>query len=169
MATTQTQPAENTQPAEKKPSSRPCPNCAETLSGAPCQNCGWEPGLVPVAVTQTADGPVTTFAAEKRHRFMLIFGVLACLLGVAIVGSQISGGSAGGIAAGIIFGPLVFAAGVITLKNTRGGKAWWGLSAKEKGMAVPGLIAGACLGMLIIPILLICVAFMKMSTDAWRG
>jgi hypothetical protein len=161
--------ATQTAPAAKSPSSRPCPNCAETLVSPPCANCGWEPGLVPVAVTQAADGPVTTFAAEKRHRFMLAFGVLACLLGVAIVGSGISGGSAGGIVAGIIFGPLVFAAGVLTLKNTRGGKAWWGLSAKEKGLAVPGLIAGGCLGLLIIPVLLICVAFMRMSTDAWRG
>jgi hypothetical protein len=75
----------------------------------------------------------------------------------------------GSIAAGIIFGPLIFAAGVMTLKNTRGGKAWWGLSAKEKGMAMPGLIAGGFLGMCIIPILLFCVAMMKMSTDAWRG
>jgi hypothetical protein len=162
MATTETL------PAAKTPSSRPCPNCADALASPPCATCGWEPGLVPVALTQTADGPVTTFAAEKRHKFMLAFGVLACLLGVAIVGEPVSHGSAGGIAAGIIFGPLVFAAGVITLKNTRGGKAWWGLSAKEKGMAIPGLIAGGFLGLCIIPILLICVAFMKMSTDAWR-
>ena len=35
-------------------------------------------------------------------------------------------------------------------------------------MAVPGLIAGGFLGLMIIPVLLICVAFMKMSTDAWR-
>ena len=163
MATTQT-----ASPA-KSPSSRPCPNCADTLASPPCVNCGWEPGLVPVALTQTADGPVTTFAAEKRHKFILAFGVLSCLLGVAIVGEPVSGGSAGGIVAGIIFGPLVFAAGVMTLKNTRGGKAWWGLSAKDKGLAIPGLIAGGFLGLCIIPILLICVAFMKMSTDAWRG
>ena len=163
MATTETLP-----PA-KLASSRPCPNCADTLISPPCQNCGWEPGLVPVAVTQTADGPVTTFAAEKRHRFMLAFGVLSCLFGVGILGSGISGGSAGGIAAGVILSPVVFAAGVITLKNTRGGKAWWGLSAKEKGMAVPGLIAGGFLGLFIIPILLLFVAMMKMSTDAWRG
>jgi hypothetical protein len=149
--------------------SRPCPNCADTLTRPPCENCGWEPGLVPVALTQTADGPVTTFAAEKRHKFMLAFGVLSCLFGVAILGHGISGGSASGIVAGIIFGPLVFAAGVMTLKNTRGGRAWWGLSAKEKGMAVPGLIAGGFLGLCIIPILLLFVAMMKMSTDAWRG
>jgi len=150
-------------------SSRPCPNCADALTSPPCENCGWEPGLVPVALTQTPDGPVTTFAAEKRHRFMLAFGVLSCVFGVGILGQTISSGSAGSIVAGIIFGPLVFAAGVITLKNTRGGKAWWGLSAKEKGLAVPGLIAGGFLGLLIIPILLFCVAMMKMSTDAWRG
>src|ERR1035438_3735656 len=163
MATTET-----LHPA-KSPSSRPCPNCAGTLASPPCANCGWEPGLVPVALTQTADGSVTTFAAEKRHKFILAFGVLSCLLGVAILGSGISGGSAGGIVAGIIFAPLVFAAGVMTLKYTRGCNAWWGLSAKEKGMAVPGLIAGGFLGLCIIPILLICVAMMKMSTDAWRG
>jgi hypothetical protein len=163
MATTQT-----LYPATS-PSSRPCPNCAGTLSSPPCASCGWEPGLVPVALTQTADGPVATFAAEKRHRFMLAFGVLSCVFGVGILGDAISGGSAGGIVAGIIFGPLVFAAGVMTLKNTRGGRAWWGLSAKEKGMAVPGLIAGGFLGLCIIPILLFCVAMMKMSTDAWRG
>jgi hypothetical protein len=153
----------------KAPATRPCPNCADTLTSPPCENCGWEPGLVPVALTQTADGPVTTFAAERRHKFMLAFGVLSCVFGVGILGETISGGSAGSIVAGIIFGPLVFAAGVMTLKNTRGGKAWWGLSAKEKGLAVPGLIAGGFLGLCIIPILLLCVAFMKMSTDAWRG
>jgi hypothetical protein len=163
MATTQTV------PPTTSPSSRPCPNCADTLTCPPCAVCGWEPGLVPVALTKTADGPVTTFAAEKRHKFMLAFGILSCVFGVGILGEAISGGSAGGIVAGIIFGPLVFAAGFMTLKNTRGGKAWWGLSAKEKGLAVPGLIAGGFLGLLIIPILLICVAMMKMSTDAWRG
>jgi hypothetical protein len=153
----------------KTPAIRPCPNCADTLSSLPCENCGWEPGLVPVALTQTAEGPVTTFAAEKRHKFMLAFGILSCVFGVGIVGEAFSGGSAGGIVAGIIFGPLVFAAGVMTLKNTRGGKAWWGLSAKEKAMAVPGLIAGGFLGVCIIPILLLMVAMMRMSTDAWHG
>jgi len=163
MATTQTQP-----PATS-PSSRPCPNCADALVSPPCATCGWEPGLVPIALTQTPDGPVTTFAAEKRHRFMLAFGILSCLFGVIALIGGISSGAAGSIVAGIIFGPLMFAAGVMTLKNTRGGKTWWGLSAKEKGLAVPGLIAGGFLGLMIIPVLLICVAFMKMSTDAWRG
>jgi hypothetical protein len=161
--------ATQTLPSATSPSSRPCPNCADTLTLPPCENCGWEPGLVPVALTQTADGPVTTFAAEKRHKFMLAFGLLSCLFGIGILGSGFSGGSGGGIVAGIIFGPLVFAFGVLTLKNTRSGKAWWGLSAKEKGMAVPGLIAGGFLGLCIIPILLLFVAMMKMSTDAWRG
>ena len=122
----------------------------------------------PDRLTQTADGPVTTFAAEKRHKFMLSFGLLSCLLGGMILIGGFSGG-AGGIVAGIIFGPLIFAAGVLTLKNTRGGKAWWGLSAKEKGLAVPGLIAGGFLGLCIIPLLLLFVAMMKMSTDALRG
>jgi hypothetical protein len=161
--------ATETLPLAKVPATRPCPNCADTLTTPACPTCGWEPGLVPVALTQTADGPVTTFAAEKRHKFMLAFGVLSCVFGVGILGETISSGSAGGIVAGIIFGPLVFAAGVMTLKNTRGGKAWWGLSAKEKGLSVPGLIAGGFLGLCIIPILLLFVAMMKMSTDAWRG
>jgi hypothetical protein len=162
MATTQTR------SSAKSPSARPCPNCADTLTGPSCTNCGWEPGLVPVALTQTADGPVTSFAAERRHKFMLAFGLLSCLLGGMVLIGGFSGG-AGGIAAGIIFGPLLFAAGVLTLKNTHGGKAWWGLSAREKGMAIPGLIAGGFLGMCIIPLLLLFVAVMKMSTDAWRG
>jgi hypothetical protein len=141
-----------TQPTPKAPATRPCPNCADTLATPPCGNCGWEPGLVPVALTQTADGPVTTFAAEKRHRFILIFGVLSCALGVMIVGSGISAGAAGNIVAGIIFGPLVFAAGIMTLKNTRGGKAWWGLLAREKVLAVPGMICGGFLGLVLIPL-----------------
>jgi hypothetical protein len=151
------------------PSSRPCPNCADALITPPCPNCSWEPGLIPVAQTQTPNGPVTTFAAEKRHKYMLIFGVLSCVLGVAIVGSGISAGAAGNIIAGIIFGPLVFAAGVMTLKTTRGGKAWWGLSAREKGLALPGLICGGFLGVVTIPLVLFCVMMLKMSTDAWRG
>ena len=102
--------ATETLPQANSPSYRPCPNCADSLTGPQCANCGWEPGLVPVALTQTADGPVTTFAAEKRHRFMLAFGVLSCVFGVGILGETISSGSAGGIVAGIIFGPLVFAA-----------------------------------------------------------
>jgi hypothetical protein len=32
----------------------------------------------------------------------------------------------------------IFAAGVITLKNTRGSKAWWGLAAKERAWPYPG-------------------------------
>jgi hypothetical protein len=157
-----------TQAAARAPDTRPCPNCADTLTTPPCEKCGWEPGLVPVALTQTPDGPVTTFAAEKRHKFMLIFGVLSCVLGVMILVGGISAGATGNIVAGIIFGPLIFAAGVITLKNTRGGKAWWGLSAKEKGLAVPGLICGGFLGVLIIPAVLFTVMMLKMSTGAWR-
>ncbi len=161
MATTQTL------PQAKSPSSRPCPNCAETLTTPPCASCAWEPGLVPVALTQAADGPVTTFAAEKRHRFMLAFGVLSCVTGVMVLIAGFHSGG-GGIAAGIIFGPLLFTAGVMTLKNTRGGRTWWGLSAKEKGLAMPGLIIGGFLGLCIIPALLFGIAIMKASTDAWR-
>ena len=84
--------ATETLPQANSPSYRPCPNCADSLTGPQCANCGWEPGLVPVALTQTADGPVTTFAAEKRHRFMLAFGVLSCVFGVGILGETISSG-----------------------------------------------------------------------------
>ncbi len=163
MATTQNQ------SAVEVPPSRPCPNCADTLTTSPCETCGWEPGLVPIAVTQTPEGTMTTFAAEKRHKFMLIFGVLSCVLGVMFLVGGISAGAAGNIVAGIIFGPLVFAAGVMTLKNTRGGKAWWGLSAKEKSLAVPGLICGGFFGLIIIPVVLLCVMFLNMSRDAWLG
>lgn len=158
-----------TQSPEQRPRCRPCPNCADNLVITPCQNCGWAPGLVPVAQTETPDGPMTIFVAEQRHKFMLSFGLFACVLGVIVLGGSVSDGLAGAVIAGIIFGPLVFAAGIMTLKNTRGGKAWWGLSAKEKGLAVPGLIAGGFLGLLIIPVLLLCVAMMKLSADAWRG
>jgi hypothetical protein len=112
---------------------------------------------------------MTTFAAEKRHKFMLIFGALSCVLGVMFLVGGVSAGAAGNIIAGIIFGPLVFAAGVMTLKNTHGGKAWWGLSAKEKSLAVPGLICGGFFGLIIIPVVMLCVMFMKMSRDAWLG
>ena len=141
-------------PSVRAASSRPCPCCAEDMATPVCGCCGWEPGLVPVAMTQTPDGPLISFVAEKRHKLMLAFGALSCILGVMILVGGISAGAAGNLIAGIIFGPLVFAAGVVTLKNTRGGKAWWGLSGKEKGLAVPGLICGGFLGLCVIPALL---------------
>ena len=113
---------------------------------------------------------MTTFAAEQRHKFKFSFGLLSCLLGpMILIGGFASGGGGGSIVFGIIFGPLIFAAGIMTLKITRGGKAWWGLSAKEKLLAYPGIIAGGFLGLCILPLLLFFVAMMKMSTDAWRG
>ena len=102
-----------------------------------------------------------TFAAEKRHKLMLGFGVLSGILGVMILAGGICAGAAGNIIAGTSLGPLVFAAGIITVKNTRGGKAWQGQSAKEKALAVPGLICGGFLGLLTIP----AVPFTVMS---WR-
>ena len=107
-----------------------------------------------------------TFAAEKRHKLMLGFGVLSGILGVTILAGGICAGAAGNIIAGTSFGPLVFAAGVITVKNTRGGKARQGLSAKEKALAVPGLICGGFLGLLTIPAVLFTVMFLEMSTGA---
>ena len=107
-----------------------------------------------------------TFAAEKRHKLMLGFGVLSGILGVTILAGGICAGAAGNIIAGTSFGPLVFAAGVITVKNTRGGKARQGQSAKEKALAVPGLICGGFLGLLTIPAVLFTVMFLEMSTGA---
>lgn len=154
-------------PVAEAPAPRPCPHCAEALIAVPCPTCGWQPGLVPVALAQTADGPVTAFVAERRHRLMLIFGVLSCLTGVIILIAGISHGTAGSVVAGLLFGPMVFAAGVMTLKNTRGGKAWWGLSAKEKGLAMPGLIGGGFVGLCIIPAVLFGLMIMKISAEAW--
>jgi hypothetical protein len=74
-------------------------------------------------------GPVITCTADKRHKLMLVFGVLSGILGVMILAGGICAGAAGNIIAGISFGPPVFAAGVITVNNTRGGTAWWTLSA----------------------------------------
>jgi hypothetical protein len=87
--------ATQTLPPAKPPASRPCPNCADTLTSPPCATCGWEPGLVPVALTQAADGPVTTFAAEKagmgtiyrRLRSAAIILVLALVAPLVAVGS----------------------------------------------------------------------------------
>ena len=88
---------------------------------------------------------------------MLAFGVLACLLGVVIVGSGISGGSAGGIVAGIIFGPLVFAAGVLTLKEHPRRQGMVGIVGEGKGLAYPRADRRGFFGVCIIPVLLICV------------
>lgn len=162
MATTTQNPS-----AAKAPSPRPCPNCARALTIPPCGTCGWEPGLVPVALTQTPDGPQTTFVAEKRHKFMLIFGLISCFTGAIILIMGISHGAPGSIVAGLIFGPVIFATGVMTLKNTRGGKAWWGLSAKEKGLAVPGLICGGFIGVCIIPVVLFSVMILKLAGEGW--
>src|SRR5713101_7239729 len=100
-----------TQRSTKAPSSRPCPHCAEALTVLPCPACGWQSGLVPVALARTADGPVITFVAERRHRLMLIFGVLSYLTGVIILIAGTSHGAAGCVVAGLLFGPMIFAAG----------------------------------------------------------
>lgn len=82
---------------------------------------------------------------------MLKFGVLSYLTGVIILIAGTSHGAAGCVVAGLLFGPMIFAAGVMTLKNTHWGKTWWGLSGKEKGLAMPGLICGGFASLLIIP------------------
>ena len=69
-------------------------------------------------------GPVITFAAARPHKLMLVFGVLSGILGMMVLAGGICTRATGNIIAGITFGPLVFAAGVTTVNNTRGGKAW---------------------------------------------
>jgi hypothetical protein len=49
-------------------------------------------------------GPVITFAAERRHKLLLVFGVLSGILGVMILAGGICAGAAGNIIAGISFG-----------------------------------------------------------------
>jgi hypothetical protein len=119
------------------------PALRRALTILPCPTCGWQPGLGAVALAQTADGPVTTFVAERRHRLMLTFGVLSYLTGVIILIADTAHRAAGCVVAGLLFGPMIFAARVITLKNTHWGKTWRGLSGKEKGLAMPGLTCGS--------------------------
>jgi hypothetical protein len=97
---------------------------------------------VPVARTGIGENEVTTFTSERRSRGRLLCGLFACAAGAVLLIWGFSTGG-GAIAAGIILGPAFLAAGIATLKITRFGKVWWGLSAHDKGWAVPGLVVGA--------------------------
>jgi hypothetical protein len=89
MAVTQTLP-----PGTSSPSPRPCPNCAGPLTGARCGNCGCEPGLVPVALTRTAEGLCDrrTRAFSKRHP---VIRALIPALAAVFLASACSTGSTG--------------------------------------------------------------------------
>jgi hypothetical protein len=128
---------------------RLCPVCADDLPAEPCDNCGWERGLIVAYQKDMGDMMEVGFAAEKRHKMMLWSGALACGSGmILLIWGLATGGAA--IAAGLLLGPLMFAAGVLTLKITRRGRAWWGIPAKEKALAIPGMIVGGGFGLTVL-------------------
>lgn len=126
-----------------------CPVCADDLPTEPCDNCGWERGLIVAYHKDMGDMIEVGFAAEKRHKMMLWSGLLACGLGVTLLIYGFAHGG-GAIAAGILLGPLAFAAGVLTLKITKRGRAWWGIPGKEKALAIPGIILGGGFGLTVL-------------------
>lgn len=143
-----------------------CPVCGDGLAAEPCGNCGWERGLIVAYQKDMGDTVEIGFAAEKRHKMMLWSGLLACALGVILfIWGIAHGGPA--IAVGILLGPLAFAAGVLTLKITKRGRAWWGMPAREKAWAIPGLIVGGGFGLTaLLPATLLAIAFMALFFNA---
>jgi len=139
-------------------------NCgAEMDMKGVCPVCDWRPGWLPIAQATSGDGrPVTTFAAEMRHKFLAAYAFIACLAGVILVITGIAGNGSPGVA-GILLGPLMFWAGAAALKITRGGKVWTGLSGGEKAGAMPGLVVGGFFGLMIIPALIMCIAVLKLA------
>jgi len=128
---------------------RICPVCADDLPAEPCDNCGWERGLVVAYQKDMGDMMEIGFAAEKRHKMKFWSGLLACAAGaILLIWGIASGGPA--IAAGLLLGPLVFASGVLTLKITKCGRAWWGIPARERALARPGMIIGAGFGLTVL-------------------
>ena len=126
-----------------------CPVCADDLPAEPCDNCGWERGLILAYQKDMGDMMEVGFAAEKRHKMMLWSGLLACGSGVIVLIWGIAHGGAA-IAVGLLLGPLMVASGVLTLKITRRGRAWWGIPAKEKALAIPGMIVGGGFGLTVL-------------------
>jgi hypothetical protein len=125
------------------------------------RNCGWEPGQVPVALTETPNGHMTTFVAEKCHKFILIFGVLACAFGVIALASAASGRSAGSVVAGIIFGSPVLAAGVVSSRPRAVAKPG-GAVGQGESPSHTRPVCGAFLELVIIPVTLGFFAAMAM-------
>jgi hypothetical protein len=143
-----------------------CPVCADDLPVEPCDNCGWERGLIVAYRKDMGDMMEVGFAAEKWHKMMLWSGLLACGLGVTLLIWGIAHGGAA-IAVGLLLGPLAFAAGVLTLKVTKRGRAWWGIPAKEKAMAIPGIIVGGGFGLtVLLPATLLAIGVMALFFNA---
>ena len=132
-----------------EPTTRLCPVCADDLPAEPCDNCGWERGLIVAYRKDMADMMEVGFAAEKRHKMMLWSGLLACAGGVILLLYGFTHGG-GAIAAGLLLGPLMFGAGVLTLKVTRCGRAWWGIPGRERALAIPGMIIGGGFGLTVL-------------------
>ncbi len=128
---------------------RPCPVCADDLTAEPCDNCGWERGLILAYQKDMGDVMEAGFAAEKRHKMMLWSGLLACGSGAIVFIWGIANGGAA-IAAALLLGPLMSAAGVLTLKITKRGRAWWGIPSREKALAIPGMIVGGGFGLTVL-------------------
>ncbi len=143
-----------------------CPVCADDLPAEPCDNCGWERGLIVAYRKDMGDMMEVGFAAEKRHKMMLWSGLLACGMGVIMpIWGIATGGPA--IAAGILLGPLAFAAGVLTLKITKRGRAWWGIPAREKALAIPGIVLGGGFGLtVLLPATLLAIGVMALFFNA---
>ena len=142
-----------------------CPVCGDDLPAEPCDNCGWERGLVLAYQKDLGDVVEVGFRVEKRHKMILWCGLLACALGaILLIWGIATGGPA--IAVGLLLGPLALAAGVLTLKITKRGRAWWGIPAKDKALATPGLIVGGGFGLVLIPATLIAIAVMALYFNA---
>ena len=132
-----------------EPTTRLCPVCTDDLPAEPCDNCGWERGLIVAYRKDMGDMMEVGFAAEKRHKMMLWSGLLACAGGVILLLYGFTHGG-GAIAAGLLLGPLMFAAGVLTLRVTRRGRAWWGIPGRERALAIPGMIIGGGFGLTVL-------------------
>jgi hypothetical protein len=154
--------ATTTSTPETASAARLCPVCADDLPAEPCDNCGWERGLIVAYQKDMGDMMEVGFAAEKRHKMILWSGLLACASGAILVIWGIANGG-GAIATGLLLGPLMVASGVFTLKITKRGRAWWGIPSTEKAMAIPGMILGAGFGLtVLLPATLIAFGIMAL-------
>lgn len=140
--------------------------CGDGPRAEPCGNCGWKRGLIVISRTGAGGTVEVRFAAAKRHTMMFWSGLLACALGLILfIGGITHGGAA--MAAGLLLGPLALAAGVLTLKITRRGRAWWGIPGHEKARAIPGMIIGGGFGLAaLLPAALLAIGAMALFFNA---
>ncbi len=133
-----------------------CKNCGiDMYKDGHCDACGWRIGWMPVA--QSSDG-TSTFVMEPRHKFQAVAVLLVTVIGAI---AFIVGVSGNGVA-GIFLGPLMIIAGIVAWKKTRLGKVWQGLPSEDKWAALPGLLAGGAIAIMIIPITIIIFAVFSM-------